>query len=348
MKSSAIKIAFAWALINSTSVYSMDSDMSGETTQSQSVCEQVLGSTSRSQKTNVNWAQRFVSRLQIEKTALQSGIPQVERDRQNEVLGHFVSTENSEVLYVFSIADLSGIKQKGFLNGHQLRKSTWAESEPEHSISGLSLREYLAERRNVENAMANAKPSAQRRPKYALIQFYDPVLIKTVMAAGGTSAGDREGGGIDIYGSVAAVFKKDVRSRATFTLSDSLQLWGEKATLNSLEVRANLFTFLEPKFIFDPKDRHWEGRYFEAQIWGDLSWDDVEYLMVDPYFFDKYPDSKAIHGELELLKGRGIPVYWAKKPDTSLANAFPQLDLGEFKERPVSELGYWVKGERLY
>jgi hypothetical protein len=116
------------------------------------------------------------------------------------------------------------------------------------------------------------------RPKYAQVNF----------------TADRElgGGTIDssFYGDVIAVLKNDAKRRSTWTIVDSLN-----AASHGLErVRRIQSTFYRLDFPTDVKN---DDDYNEAQVFGEVTLDDVAYFIV------------LSKRKIDDLVATGIPVY---------------------------------------
>lgn len=107
------------------------------------------------------------------------------------------------------------------------------------------------------------------------------------------------------YGGVAVVFKKEAAARATWTYDDSLD-YSRKAGRFDAGGAAN--PVLAKTFSYERKkeDRNRCGNYCEAQIWGKLTLEDVEYAMVR--------ESEPVPGALARA---GIPIYGYSVPDST-------------------------------
>lgn len=99
------------------------------------------------------------------------------------------------------------------------------------------------------------------------------------------------------YGGVAVVFKKEVSERATWTYADSLD-YSQKTGLYEKGGAANPVLARTTRAPAKSADRNACGNYCEAQIWGKLTWRDVDYAMV--------ASSAAVPA---ALFATGTPVY---------------------------------------
>ena len=109
------------------------------------------------------------------------------------------------------------------------------------------------------------------------------------------------------YGDVAVVFKNEVEARATWTYADSLD-YSQKAGRFDAGGAGNPVLARTFRYERKKEDRNRCGNYCEAQIWGKLTLDDVEYAMVR--------DSEPVPGALVRA---GIPVYGYSVSDASAA-----------------------------
>ena len=154
-----------------------------------------------------------------------------------------------------------------------------------HSSEGLLFGE---QRSAIENEMIKLKlewryednpknPVHQLRPKYAYLGLQK-------------SLPNLRTGYSPSYGNILAVFKDAVKKRTTFTPGDSLLVNPANET-RTLSYRAAAPTTLE-------------ARYWEAQVWGEICFSDVEYFLVNCSILR--PASEAA---IEKLKTQKIPIY---------------------------------------
>lgn len=127
------------------------------------------------------------------------------------------------------------------------------------------------------------------------------------------------------YGSVFAVFKPEVKSRTSFSNDDSLE---------NFEGHMQFHT---PYYMSSKLSSEFNrlGKYYESQIWGKLTFDDVDYLLVNCPGFPKTSNEV-----IQILKENNLttPVFSCAKvnidadsfnllPDQLLYGELPPLDL---------------------
>ncbi len=194
---------------------------------------------------------------------------------------------------IFSI-----LKTGEFLNYHQVKKT-----------NGESL---LSQRRGVENRLIginygdeNIAENVTNQKNIALIQEIRP---KSAYLFLGDLPQYPDLGATRIrsqYGNIFAVMKNEVKDRAVFTTHDSLAA----NTAYTFNARPK-----EP--LRATPDGHGDySSYFEAQIYGRLTLDDVDYWMVDldgltPSEIKELKESSGT--SLSKLLTTGIPVYKAR------------------------------------
>lgn len=170
---------------------------------------------------------------------------------------------------------ISSIAQKGFLNQHQLEHARGdvrrlGRAQTEDRMIGVRLEnDYVESFENPVNFV---------RPKYAFLGF------------------DRDANGEQHsamensrYGGAVAVFKDDVKNRATFAPQDTLGTSGRST-------RTFNYRSTERLALVDS--------FWEAQIWGKLTLSDVAYLLIDCPNEPKTPDTM-----LNSIKATGLPIY---------------------------------------
>lgn len=182
--------------------------------------------------------------------------------------------EDSEIIMMIPSRVIPSIAKYGFLNQHAT-----LTSQGHHLIASRFATEQ-------ELAMARLPYSHKGRellPKYALL------VVKR--ADFGTFPLPTR------YGRVAVVFKKDVMKRATWTYADSLDFSFQAGRFKRGGAANPVLTH---GFLYrrKPEDKNACGNYCEAQIWGSLSFEDVDYVMIR--------DSEPVHAS--LLKS-GLRVY---------------------------------------
>jgi hypothetical protein len=119
------------------------------------------------------------------------------------------------------------------------------------------------------------------------------------------------------YGEVVAVFKNVVKSRTTFTPGNSAlrihEDYRSVVPIHTLSYKTDK-NFPEPDTSDPVMNTHWE-----AQIWGELTIDDVDYFMVNCPFNNKTVDPD----NLKLLEDTRIPVYQCGV-DPDISRVFPK------------------------
>lgn len=167
------------------------------------------------------------------------------------------------------------IKKNGFLNQHQTSTSKGTldgqrRARAEDKFAGLKLEETY---------QAGMTPVNAVRPKYAYLLFDRPRV-----KMGETKITDQ-------YGNIFFKFKDAVKKRATYTPGDSL-------TLNQGEY---VKTFYKQEKHYQTLN---EDRYWEAQIWGELTLADVDYVLVN------CPSFRGLEKtQISALKVSGLKVY---------------------------------------
>jgi hypothetical protein len=194
---------------------------------------------------------------------------------------------NTSILMAISPVNFPLILDKGFLNQHQVQKSRGlldprTRRVVEDNIMGISL--------SSANYKASAlEKSATLRPKYAFMLF--DVAKKEIS----------ENSVISSYGSVFIRFKDEVKKRATFTNNDSLNELAS-STGRHAGFQIHSFYFQAQNFRINRIES-----YYEAQIWGELDSDDIDYILIGCYGADARTQDTIVNG----LKGHklNIPVY---------------------------------------
>lgn len=165
---------------------------------------------------------------------------------------------------------LDSIAQNGFLNQHQLGHTQGVpcpscRAEREDIMLGYKLEEIYMP--GIDN------PVNKVRPKYAFLIL--PGLPPESSLTEDLSS---------MYGNDFAVMKDDVKDRTTFTVGDSL---AEAKTASD----THTLRFSSKTPLSNENNRY--HTYVEAQIWGELTFADVEYVIVgcfspsDPVFIAK-------------------------------------------------------------
>lgn len=181
----------------------------------------------------------------------------------------------AQPVMAFNYSKLQAIVDKGFLNQHITGQSngcacTDRRAGIEDGLAGLSL----------ESSYGAVGPAAHMlRPKYSFAEFLAPndSLSNAFMHH---------------YGDVLAVFKSEVKQRAFITPGDSLN--------RTYSLRNAMTYFASYKnFSFSRQEN-----YYETQIWGELSFKDVNYLIVNCF-------SNTSRQVIDILKFLNLktPVY---------------------------------------
>lgn len=198
--------------------------------------------------------------------------------------GEKVLGDDARLIMMVPARLFGAIARDGFLNQHQTRTTGGQHRESDR---------FEAEQ---ELAMLRLPFGAKGRellPKYAVLDVKRTGL--------GTYRLPTQ------YGSVAVVFKKEVAARATWTYADSLDYSRKTGRFDAggadNPVLARTFLYARKK-----DDRNRCGNYCEAQIWGKLTLDDVDYVMI-----------KSSEPVPPAVAERGIPVYDYAVPDSTSA-----------------------------
>lgn len=125
------------------------------------------------------------------------------------------------------------------------------------------------------------------------------------------------------YGGAAVVFKRKVLGRATWTYADSLD-FSQKTGRFGQGGWANPVLPRTARYRRKNSDRNACVNYCEAQIWGELTLDDVDYIMVR--------DTEPVHSEVIAT---GLPIYRFSIPTSSTAAVLP------------GRMALYTRGERV-
>jgi hypothetical protein len=162
--------------------------------------------------------------------------------------------KSTQIQIAFKLKNFESIMKSGFLNQYQTGTS--------NAFYGPELRTPAEnELVNAQLEPASSGPDSvvsSLRPKYAFFAPTEPSDFFT------------ESGYAIKYGEIIAVFKDRLKSRATFSPDDSLDALSRGFTLPLLTFKENMHM---------PFKR--EGRFYEAQVWGPISFSDVKYLLVN-------------------------------------------------------------------
>lgn len=182
--------------------------------------------------------------------------------------------EDSDIMMFVPSSALEGVAKFGFQNLHTTGTSLGAKAQEMR---------YSSE--NTFNAMVLGYGSKSKEvlPKYAALDIKKE--------HGWSSETPHQ------YGDVVFVMKNDVKSRTSWTPTDSLGFVGfrESKTPSTLKFK-------------EKEELNFKCHtYCEAQIWGPLDYSDVEYAMIAP-------DTKVP----KALKTANIPVYFYEKSQSSV------------------------------
>lgn len=199
---------------------------------------------------------------------------------------------DTHLLIALRAEDFGSILDKGFLNQFQTGRSSGIYSPLqrallENDMIDLNLGLKLP---YPESESLNAL-----RPKYAYLTFDVE------------SPGIGDAWATHQYGNVFARFKDSVKRRSTFTNADTLDYYFNFQSFANVRHQFQHLSFYSLNRAFRIKILR---SYFEAQIWGTLDKDDIDYILVG--CFIGIPDHKeAIIAALTARKLK-IPVYSCK------------------------------------
>ena len=180
---------------------------------------------------------------------------------------------DSDIMMFVPSGALSAIEKYGFQNQHVTRTTSGANSRDMR---------YTAEIEFPGMILGYSPKSKDILPKYAALNVKREENIGS-----GTPAW--------AYGDTVVVFKEAIKRRTSWTPTDSLAYPG----LDFSKITSSL------KYKDRPDNKFQCQMYCEAQIWGDIGFSDIEYVLIQPGA--KIP---------EEFKRSGIPVYYTK-PSTS-------------------------------
>lgn len=182
--------------------------------------------------------------------------------------------DDSDIMMFVPSAALDAISKNGFQNQHVTRTTKGANTRDSR---------YDAEIQFPGMVMGYGPKSRELLPKYAALNVVRKENIGHTISP-------------DAYGDVVMVMKPEVKKRTTWTKEDSLGVQafrGSKLT--------STLKFKDGKGLFKCMS------YCEAQVWGELTLNDVEYAMIKP--------GAAIP---PALKEKGIPVYYSQPDESSV------------------------------
>lgn len=174
----------------------------------------------------------------------------------------------------FSAKNIPLIGKNGFINRHQKGLSCPScenLSRLEDQLAGVQL--------EGPYSFQTDNPTNNIRPKYAFLAFKESANAFKYKTSDFVD-----------YGDSVAVFKDEIKDRATFTPADSLGTKGrDHHTFDYCEM-----TPLVPT-----------ANYWEAQIWGEVTLDDVDHFLVNCPKSSKV----ATKSEINEMKKLGKPIY---------------------------------------
>lgn len=164
--------------------------------------------------------------------------------------------DDSEIIMMIHPQLLDSIVRYGFLNQHETLTTQGAYTIPAR---------FAAEQELAMARLPYSHKAKELLPKYALLVADRPDF-------GAFPLPTR-------YGAVAVVFKKAVMKRATWTYADSSDLHFQAGRFNIGGVANPVLTHTG-LYRRKPGDSNKCGNYCEAQIWGKLTIEDVDHIMI--------------------------------------------------------------------
>lgn len=206
---------------------------------------------------------------------------------------------NAEVHLFFPRETLDSVVAYGLLSMHITRRRAGREG-------GSDVEKFLDVRLQVENGLSGLNLSAQSEIANRVLNRVRPKSAYLLLSDS-KSASISKG----FYGDLIAIPKDELRSRMTWTPTDSF------AGPRSIHATANTFQYPEPT---PPKS----FMYYEAQIWGDVNLKDLKEIWVPInvpadviekiietgiplYYYEDSDPSRAIRGDLVGKKMRVLP-----------------------------------------
>lgn len=199
--------------------------------------------------------------------------------------------DDAELVMMIPAGVIASVAEFGFLNQHETLTTQGVYSIPAR---------FAAERELAMARLPYSRKGRQLLPKYAL-------FVANRADFGSFPLPTR-------YGGVAVVFKKDVLKRATWTYADTAD-FRFLAGRFSRGGAANPVLAHTARYRRKPEDKNKCGNYCEAQIWGELTFEDVDYAMIA----GSEPVTSA-------LAGSGLRVY-RFTPDADAPAGFARGEL---------------------
>lgn len=164
--------------------------------------------------------------------------------------------DDSEIVMMVPPETVPFISRHGFLNQHQTLTTQGVYAIPAR---------FEAEQELAMIRLPYSHKAKELLPKYALLIARRPDFGEFPLPTR--------------YGSVAVVFKKEVMKRATWTYADSSDFHFQAGRFNIGGVDNPVLTHTG-LYRRKPGDSNKCGNYCEALIWGKLTLEDVDFLMI--------------------------------------------------------------------
>lgn len=201
---------------------------------------------------------------------------------------------DTDIQMAFSDKHFDSIRRGCFKNQFQTNSSNgFASKSKRQKAEEVLIGETI---NNDPKALVNPKDKSHLiRPKYAYLVPTKPMQDVSPLSYS------------ESYGNIYAVMKSEVKDRSTFTAQDSLKV---------IEAANPLNTKADYKELRKGKKDYWE-----AQIWGEVCFNDVAYFIINcPEKIDYSADTTKIKNYNRIadetfnkMKETGIPVYQCKK-----------------------------------
>lgn len=162
----------------------------------------------------------------------------------------------AELIMMVPASKLPSIAKYGFLNQHATLTTQGVYRIPDR---------FAAEQELAMARLPYSRKGKELLPKYALFVANRPDFGSFPLPSR--------------YGNVAVVFKKSVMKRTTWTYADSSDFHFQAGRF-SRGGAANPVLTHTALYRRKPEDKNKCVNYCEAQIWGGLTFDDVDYVMV--------------------------------------------------------------------
>lgn len=226
--------------------------------------------------------------------------------------GAFIANPSRAKVMTLINADdfISLLQDTMFKNQHQTGYSGGGGYNPsmrydlEENLSGVKLARLMKDSELLKQVL----------PKYGMVEFHDFADDPGAQEFWATELiGSEE---LDLYGEIAIYFKDSVKKRTTFLPADSGNLGLRK------DIGEWVQSLRKKQIILDP-DQIGRGRFFEAQIWGKVTTDDIDYVVIPVELF--YDNSGNIKQVEETLKESGIPFYRERRARTATEKIMERL-----------------------